>query len=95
MLVFFFTFKTVHSLPARFTAIFTRSCYMVTSIRIFARLTTLVLTNWSIESNATLCKENANTLITVKSVKLRMVDHSMFEYLTSLSNVSMSSENGE
>ena len=94
-MLMFITLKTVHSLPARFTAIFTRSCYMVTSIRIFARLTTLVLTIWSIETNDTLCKENANIFITVQSVKLRMVDYSMFEYLTLLTNVSISSENKE
>ena len=69
-MLIFITFKTVHSLPAGFTAIFTGSCYMVTSIRIFARLTTFVLTIWSIETNATLCKENANILKNLKGVKL-------------------------
>ena len=66
---------------------------MVTSILIFAGLTTFVLTIRSIEPNATLCKGNTNILITVKSVKLRIDDYSMFEYLTLLTNVSISSEN--
>ena len=78
---------TVHSLPPRFTAIFTRPCYMVTSTRIFARLITFVLTIWSIETNATLCKENANILINLNGVKLWMVVNSVFEYFTSLTNV--------
>ena len=91
-MLIFITFKTVHSLPAGFAVTFTRSCYMVTSIRIFARLTTFVLTIWSIETNVTLCKENANILITVKIVKLGIVDYTMFGYLNSLTNVSICSE---
>ena len=70
-MLIFITFKTVHSLPAGFTAIFTRSCYMVTSIRIFARLTTFVLTIWSIETNVTLCKEKRKYVDNREKCKIR------------------------